>query len=140
MRPANGGSKVRVLLVDDSVAVQESFSGLLASAPNVELVGSAEDAAAALALIEARSPDLVVLDVELRNGEHGITVLQHVMRTRPDLQVVVLSNFTWRAMRSMLLAAGAAAYFDKANEFTLARDWIVSRAAAAPAADSADRS
>jgi DNA-binding NarL/FixJ family response regulator len=123
---------VKVLLVDDSEAVRNSFGELLASVPNVELIGCAEDVAGALSLIETRAPDLLVLDVELRHGEHGMTVLQHVMRTRPGLQVVVLSNFTWNAMRNELLAAGAAAYFDKANEFLLARDWIASRAAVSP--------
>lgn len=131
---------MKVLLVDDSAAVQESFSGLLASVPGVELVGGAEDVAGALALIEARAPDLVVLDVELRDGEHGISVLRHVVGARPGLQVVVLSNVDWRAMLSELIAAGAAACFDKANEFTLARDWIASRAATAPRADPARRS
>ena len=39
----------------------------------------------------------------------------------------VLSNFSWRAMRDAFLAAGAAAYFDKAMEFNEARDWIAAR-------------
>lgn len=123
---------MKVLLVDDSAVVQASFGGLLASVPNVELLGCAADVAGALAMIDTLAPDLVVLDVELRHGEHGIRVLDEVRRTHPALDVVVLSNFTWRAMRRELLAAGAAAYFDKANEFTLARDWIEARAAGAP--------
>lgn len=122
---------MKVLLVDDSAAVQASLGGLLASVPNVEVVGCAEDVAGALHLIETRSPDLVVLDIELRQGDHGIDVLGKVMRQRPQLQVIVLSSFTWQAMRRPMLAAGAAAYFDKANEFKRARDWIADRAAGA---------
>lgn len=135
-RQSHEGSRVKVLLVDDSEAVRASFGGLLAALPDVELVGCADDVAGALSLIETRSPDLVVLDVELRRGEHGLTVLRHVMRTRPGLRVVVLSNFTWRALRGAALAAGAAAYFDKSNEFMRARDWIACRAAAGSKADS----
>lgn len=131
---------MRVLVVDDSKAVQTSFGGLLAPLPNVELVGYADDVAGALAMIKTHAPDLVVLDVELRCGEHGIEVLQQVMRGCPNAEVIVLSNFTWQAMRSQLLAAGAAAYFDKANEFMLARDWIAARAAIAPASECAHRS
>ncbi len=119
---------MRVLVVDDSEAVQASFGGLLAQVPNVELVGFADDVASAVAMVEIHAPDVVVLDVELRGGEHGIDVLRHVMRSRPGAQVIVLSNFTWHAMRTQLLAAGASAYFDKANEFILARDWIAARA------------
>lgn len=123
---------MRVLVVDDSKAVQTSFGSLLATVPNIEVVGYAGDVASALAMIEARAPDLVVLDVELHRGESGIEVLQHVKRTQPGAEVIVLSNLPWKAMRSQLLAAGAAAYFDKANEFRLARDWIAARAAVVP--------
>ncbi len=121
---------MKVLVVDDSEAVQRSFGNLLASMPHVVLVGCAEDVAGALAMIEAHSPDLIVLDVALRHGGRGMDVLRHVMHARPGTQVMVLSNFTWQAMRNTLLAAGAVAYFDKSNEFTLARDWIAQRAAA----------
>lgn len=122
---------MKVLLVDDSEAVQRSFGGLLAAVPDVEVAGCAANVADAVAMVDALAPDLVVLDVELRDGEHGIDVLRHVVRTRPATPVVVLSNFTWRAMRAELLGCGAAAYFDKANEFLRARDWIAARAAVA---------
>lgn len=130
---------MKVLLVDDSAAIRNSFGELLAAVPAVTVVGSAEDAAGALRLIESLAPDLVVLDVQLRHGEHGMTVLQQVRQKHPGLLVVALSNFTWCALRNDLLAAGAAACFDKANEFMLARDWIASRAAVAAAAGSDQR-
>ena len=123
---------MKVLLVDDSAPVRASFGDLLGAVPGVEVIGQAEDVAGALSLIARHEPDLVVLDVELRHGEHGLQVLNWVRRAHPDLPVIVLSNFTWRAMRNELLAAGALAYFDKADEFTLARDWIAARAAGAP--------
>lgn len=125
---------MKVLLVDDSAAVRASFGGLVGALPAVELVGFAVDVASAVSMIEALAPDVVVLDVELRHGEHGIDVLRQVMDRRPDLQVIVLSNFTWQAMRSQLLSAGAAAYFDKANEFEQALEWIAARAAVLPPA------
>lgn len=127
---------MRVLIVDDSKAVQSSFGTLLAPVPDVDLIGCADDLASAMVMMETHAPDLVVLDVGLGHGQHGIEVLQHVMRTLPHAEVIVLSNFTWQAMRNQLLAAGAAAYFDKANEFRLARDWIAARAATATPASS----
>lgn len=120
---------MKVVLVDDSAAMRASFGGLISAIPSVELVGCAEDVASALSTIDAQDPDLVVLDVALRNGELGIDILRQVMSRRPGQQVIVLSNFTWQAMRSQLLEAGAAAYFDKADQFIQARDWIAARAA-----------
>ena len=124
---------MKLVLVDDSKAVQRSFGGLLESVPEVELVGVAEDVAGAKALIDATEPDFVVLDLELGGGDNGIDVLKHVVRHRPQMQVIVLSNFDGQKLRDDLLAAGALAYFDKSSEFLLARDWIASRAAAATA-------
>jgi DNA-binding NarL/FixJ family response regulator len=120
---------LKVVLVDDSQAVQRSFAGLLASVPHVELIGYARDVAGALALIEARKPDLVVLDLELSLGERGVDVARHAARGRPPIPVIVLTNATAAAARHELVAAGALAIFDKSCEFLLARDWIAARAA-----------
>ncbi len=119
---------LKVVLVDDSAAVRRSLGHLLAAEPGVVIVGHAEDVREAVQVIEAVRPDVVVLDVDLRHGDRGMDVLRHVARTHPAIQVVVLSNFTWGAMREGFLAAGAKAYFDKSNEFLAARDWIVARA------------
>jgi len=115
---------LKIVVVDDSLVVQQSLGRLLSSVPGASIVGYAEDVAGALRLIELQSPDLIVLDVELRGGDRGIDVLRCVVREHPGIKVVVLSNFTWQAMRDGFLDAGANAYFDKSMEFTQARDWI----------------
>lgn len=118
---------MKVLLVDDSAAVRASFGELLSDVPGVELVGCAADVAGALALIDARGPELIVLDVELRNGQHGIELLHQVKRRGLEIPILVLSSFSGDAMRRHLLAEGAAAYFDKATEFERALAWIARR-------------
>jgi two-component system response regulator DevR len=116
---------LKVLVVDDSGAVQQSLGRLLGAAPGVCVVGYAEDVAGALRQIEAAPPDVVVLDADLRGGDRGIDVLRYVVRRHPAIRVIGLSNFNWQALRDNFLAAGAQAYFDKSTEFTDARDWIV---------------
>jgi DNA-binding NarL/FixJ family response regulator len=126
---------MKVAVVDDSVLVQHSVGQLLMSVPGVEIVGYAEDVAGALTLIDSRRPDVVVLDVDLRNGDKGIDVLHHVVRVHPTIKVIALSNFTWQAMRDAYFEAGAHAYFDKAMEFRKARDWIAALQGASPGRD-----
>jgi DNA-binding NarL/FixJ family response regulator len=53
-----------------------------------------------------------------------------VVRTQPNTRVVVLSVFSWGAIRQTLLAAGATACFDKAMEFRKARECILELAEA----------
>lgn len=120
---------LKILIVEDSLLVQRRLTDLLLPTVGIELVGCAETAAEALDLAGRRYPDLMILDVELRDGDRGITVLRRMAQTCPTCEVVVLSNFTWSAMRDGFLQAGARAYFDKAFEFTKARDWILARAA-----------
>lgn len=122
---------VRLVHVDDSVAIQRSLGRLLAAVAGVEIVGHAEDVAGALAVISSTQPDAVVLDVDLRGGERGMDVLRQVVLLYPAIKVIVLSNFTWKAMRDVFLQAGASAYFDKSTEFLDARDWIAALASRA---------
>mgnify|MGYP003583615218 CR=1 FL=1 len=115
---------MKVLLVDDPVIIHQSSGAQLASAPDVEVVGWAEDVATALAAIAANPPDLIVLDVRLRGHDRGLDVLRRVRLQYPGIKVVVFSQFNWSSMRKTHLEAGALAYFDKATEFQQARDWI----------------
>jgi len=115
---------VKLLLVDDSVAIQESFASLLEAAPGVHVIGCAQDVASALAFIAANPPDLIVLDARLRGGDLGIDLLRYVRQHHSNIEVIVLSQFNWTAVRKSHLDAGAIAYFDKGLEFQQARDFI----------------
>lgn len=128
---------MKVLLVDDSTAIQRSFGALLASAPGVEVVGYADDLASAMAAITSSQPELIVLDAMLRGQDRGIDVLRHVRQHHPGIKVVMISQFNWVAMRSSHMEAGALAYFDKSTEFQQARDFIADLSNAQSAASAA---
>ena len=111
-------------MVDDSVAIQQSFGALLATAPGVDVVAYADDLASAIASITLHHPDLIVLDAKLRGRDRGIDVLRYVRQHHPGIKVVVFSQFNWASMRQRHMDAGALAYFDKGTEFQQARDCI----------------
>jgi DNA-binding NarL/FixJ family response regulator len=119
---------LRVLIIDDSAAVQSALGSLLTAHPGIEIAGRASDRASGLALIESTSPDLVVLDVDLAHRDRGYDVLVIIRERWPDLPVIMLSNYGWSAMRHAFIDAGAQAYFDKALEFGRAVQWIRTRA------------
>lgn len=119
---------LKILIVEDSPEIQRRLLDMLSRLPGVEVVGCAETAASALEVVARRRPDVVVLDVALRDGDRGFPVLRKLAEISPDCEVIVLSNFSWSAMRDGFLQAGASAYFDKAFEFGKARDWIAARA------------
>ena len=121
-------SVLRVAIVDDSPLVQRSLARLFAHYPNIDVVGFAEDCAGAQAMIERTCPDVVVLDVELKDDCTSMPVLRFLREHRPAIQAIMLSNSTWGSLRKGFLSAGAEAYFDKATEFNSAVDWLAARA------------
>ena len=108
---------VRILIADDSAAVVEMLSELLESPGSVEVVGTADSEASALASIRALKPDVVVLDLQLKGGS-GTEVIRAV-RADPALaavRIAVTSNHTSEHLKAGCLALGAERYFDKVKE------------------------
>jgi len=103
---------IRVLLVDDHPALRLGLRVLLERAPDVELVGEAENGAEALALVEASRPDVVVLDCELPEME-GVEVAQEIWRRNLPVRVLALSSYDDERYVRGMLDAGAAGYLLK---------------------------
>jgi len=107
-------SKIRVLVVDDSVVIRRMVTDLLSADPDVEVVGVAANGKLALAKIEQLAPDLVTLDVEMPEMD-GLETLVHLRKLRPKLPVIMFSTLTERGASATLeaLARGASDYVTK---------------------------
>ncbi|RLC98281.1 MAG: DNA-binding response regulator [Chloroflexi bacterium] len=103
---------MRVLLADDHPALRLGLRVLLERAPDVELVGEAEDGEEALALIEKLQPDVVVLDCELPEME-GVEVAQEIRRRDLPVRVLALSSYDDERYVRGMLDAGAVGYLLK---------------------------
>lgn len=87
---ANGaGRDIRVLLVDDSPIAIELVRRMLATAPEIQVVGSASDGVEALALIPQVRPDVICTDLHMPTMD-GLQLTQEVMARHP-LPILVLS-------------------------------------------------
>ena len=103
----------RVLVVDDSAAMRALFCDVLEQTRQIEVVGTAANAAEAREQIAQLRPNVVTLDVEMP-GMSGIEFLEEIMSTRP-LPVVMLSSLTQRGTETSLRAyeLGAVECFPK---------------------------
>src|SRR3954447_20276799 len=117
-----------VFLVEDSHMVRERLETLLAQVPGTTIVGHAAGATDAIRDILQARPDLVVLDVQLAEGS-GFDVLRALHAQAPELQVVMLSNYSSDPYRQIAERFGARAFFDKTKDFERVRDVIANRAA-----------
>jgi two-component system chemotaxis response regulator CheB len=96
------GSKVRVLIVDDSALMRKFLGDILSADPRIEVVGTAKDGMDGIAKAKALSPDVMTLDVEMPNKD-GLTVLGELMKTHP-LPVIMVSSLTQEGAQTTLKA------------------------------------
>ena len=90
LQPTNrNGRYIRVLLVDDSPLSIEILRRMLATAPEIIVVGAASDGAEALELIPRVQPDVICTDLHMPNVD-GLALTREVMARHP-LPILVLS-------------------------------------------------
>jgi len=97
----------RVLIVDDSAAVRQTLAEIIASDPDLEVMGMASDPFVAVNRIREECPDVITLDVEMPRMD-GITFLRKLMSQSP-IPVVVCSSLVGDQSEtlSQAFAAGA---------------------------------
>jgi DNA-binding NarL/FixJ family response regulator len=100
---------IRVVLAEDNTLLREGIAQLLERADDIELVGTAADRPGLEALIEAESPDLVVTDIRMppTGTDEGIQIAAALRESRPDVGVVVLSQYADPAYALALLDGGS---------------------------------
>jgi DNA-binding NarL/FixJ family response regulator len=107
---------IRVLLADDHSVLREGLRSILESRTNVEVVGEAENGRVAVELARTLSPDVVVMDIGMRDL-NGIEATRQIRDENADVGVIALSTHSDRRYVLAMLQAGAAGYVLKASAF-----------------------
>jgi RNA polymerase sigma factor (sigma-70 family) len=81
---------IRLVLCDDHAIVLQGLEQVLGRQPDLEVVASCRDGAAALTAIAAHRPDVAVLDVRLP-GMDGLAIVRELARTSSATRVVLLT-------------------------------------------------
>ncbi len=104
--------KQRIFLVDDHPILRNGLTQIIACEPDMEVCGEAESARAAVALIARARPDLVLIDISLRDV-NGIELTKELHHRFPSLCLVVLSMHEESLYAERALRAGARGYVMK---------------------------
>jgi DNA-binding NarL/FixJ family response regulator len=107
---------MRVFIVDNSAIIRERLVSLLADLQDVEVVGSAEDAVAAIESIRLMMPDVVIMDIQMPGGS-GFNILQDIRQNRLPAVVIIFTNSPFPQYRQRFIEAGADFFLDKSTEF-----------------------
>ncbi|MCQ4234399.1 response regulator transcription factor [Pseudomonas stutzeri] len=103
------GTPIRIALVDDHTLVRDGIRALLAVMPQIEVVGEADSGAAALELLEQVQPDLLLLDIGLKDT-NGLELTRRLCQLYPRLQVLMLSMYDNLEYVRSSIHAGARGY------------------------------
>jgi DNA-binding NarL/FixJ family response regulator len=107
-----GSDTIRVFLVDDHPLVRDWLKTLLQTEKDFEVIGEADEQAAALSSMVADPPDIAVVDLSLRRGS-GLELIKSLRGKVPDVQVIVLSMHEEISDVERALRAGARGYVMK---------------------------
>lgn len=107
-----GPPPARVVLVDDHALVREAVTATLARSGAYRVVGEAEGAPEALALVRELQPDVAVVDLSLREGS-GLELLRRLHDEFPRLRLLVLTMFDEGVYGERVLRAGADGFLSK---------------------------
>jgi two-component system chemotaxis response regulator CheB len=98
----NNGSKIKVLVVDDSAIVRKILTDAISAEEDMEVVGTAPDPFIARDKILALQPDVLTLDIEMPRMD-GLTFLKKLMHHRP-MPVIVISSLGQASCQASLEA------------------------------------
>jgi DNA-binding NarL/FixJ family response regulator len=101
---------VRVVLAEDHYLVREGLERLLQTRSDIEVVCVCGDLPELLDAVESHRPDVVLTDIRMPPGnrDEGIQAAAHLRETRPEVGVVVLSQYAEPQYALALLEGGAA--------------------------------
>jgi two-component system chemotaxis response regulator CheB len=108
-------SKIRVLIVDDSLTIRAMIAALFERDDEIKVVGIAASAEEADEMLHHLAPDVITLDIKMP-GMNGLEFLSY-LKTWHDKPVIMLSSLSPRGApeRIEALKRGAVGSFNKAN-------------------------
>lgn len=107
---------MKIISVDDSATISDHIKTVLDTIDGVSFLGHAFEVSEAIELIESQLPDVVLLDIILKE-ESGIDLLVSIKNNYPSIEVIILSNHSEQFYKSKCKELGASFFLDKSYEF-----------------------
>ena len=103
---------IRVLICDDQAIVCEGLQAILSTAPEIEVVGVANDGAQAVEMIPETQPDVVLMDLKMP-VMNGVQATRRIRDQHPKVQVLVLTTYDADEWVFDAIRGGASGYLLK---------------------------
>ena len=80
----------RIVIAEDHTILREGLRALLASDPDFDVVGDAEDGFEAIKSVKSLTPDVVIMDLSMPKM-NGVAAIKEIKRVTPNTKIVVLT-------------------------------------------------
>ncbi len=105
-------SRIRILAVDDHPLVRQGIAGLVATQPDMAMVGEAANGREAIQQFRTHHPDVTLMDLQMPEM-NGLDALIAIRNEFPDARVIMLTTYTGDTQILRALKAGAQGYLLK---------------------------
>ncbi len=102
----------RIFIAEDHAILRDGLRAMLASLPDCEIIGEAEDGREAIRGVQSGKPDLVILDLSMPRM-NGMEALKEIKKISPETKVLVLTIHSGDEYVLPVLKAGADGYMLK---------------------------
>lgn len=102
----------KIIIVDDQISIREFLKVNLATEPDFQVVGWAEDGQSAITQVETHQPEIVLMDIEMPNMD-GIVATQIISQQFPSTKILLFTSRDDRKQLNLALQAGARGYILK---------------------------
>jgi DNA-binding NarL/FixJ family response regulator len=103
--------QIRVALAEDHAAMRRTLRRLLENEPDVEVIADAGDLETAIEVVQARQPQVLVLDLGMCN--RGVETIRQLRERMPSTEIVIVTMHESQSFARHTLAAGAIGFVAK---------------------------
>jgi|SRR5690348_2279236 DNA-binding NarL/FixJ family response regulator len=109
-------NKTTIIIIDDHKMIREMWSNLFSRNEETEIVGESGEFDEALSLIEKRKPDIVLLDINLREAS-GLDAIPLIKSSSPSTRIIGVSMHSQPIIAEKMIKAGANGYVTKNSPY-----------------------
>jgi DNA-binding NarL/FixJ family response regulator len=103
---------IRILIADDHPVVRAGIVGMFSGHSEFQVVGEAANGGEVIRLAEQLHPDVILMDLRMPTL-NGVEAMQRILRTQPNVHILVLTTYDTDQDIYTALSAGAAGYLLK---------------------------
>jgi RNA polymerase sigma factor (sigma-70 family) len=107
------GERIRLLICDDHRILTDTLAAVVATDPGLDLTDTLSSPGAALESVQRNHPDVVLMDVEFREGINGIEATRRIKEISPETVVVIMTAHEDERLMARAVDAGASGFLKK---------------------------